>query len=70
MICRLAVPLCITVIYLLSLLWIWSRPSGGLDADGMTLLVIGMFVGFAFLAALVAGLPAAYLTLMFLRKKA
>ncbi|WP_225204548.1 hypothetical protein [Novosphingobium huizhouense] len=64
-----AVPLCFSLIYPLALLWIWNRPSRGLDADGMTLLVIGMFVGFAFLAALIAGVPAAILTLTFLRKR-
>lgn len=71
LICGLTLPVLILMAYPLALLWIWATPSNasGADVDGMTLIVIGMFLAFALLASLLVGLPVACLTLAFLRKK-
>lgn len=66
----LLVPSVLLMLYPLSLLWIWSHPSKPevFDADGMTIIVIGMMVGGGMAISAFVGIPVSYLTLRYLRK--
>jgi len=67
-ICGLFIPGLILLSYPAALVWIWMKPSGGLDTDGMTIVVIGLLVAVAMLASLVIGLPTSLAIIRYLRR--
>lgn len=60
----------ILLAYPLTLLWLWTFSTGNreADVDGMLIIVIGMMISIGVVCSSVFGIPAAYLTIRFLRR--
>ena len=67
-VCGLFIPGLILLSYPAALVWIWMKPSGGFDTDGMTIVVIGLLVATGMLVSLVIGLPTSLAIIRYLRR--
>jgi hypothetical protein len=67
-VCGLLIPGLMLLSYPAALIWIWMKPSGGFDTDGMTIVVIGLFVAAGMLASLFIGLPTSLAVIRYLRR--